>query len=143
MGKFIDKETAQNLNKKHMSLREKREELRATKPNSIRLGVIGIIYSVFAVLLAYPIAWLVVKLFIWAFSGVMILLIGNLLCIAIALMLPFLYIKSILIPSILYPINQIILNRRAISWISLFISIAAILVGTAGVFYLIFRIAFY
>jgi len=143
MGKFLDKESKENLKQTHRSIRVKREELRITKPQSVRLGVIGIIYSIVAVLLAYPVAWLVVKLFIWAFSGVLMVLVGNLLCIALGLMLPFIYIKSVLIPTILYPINQLILNRRAISWISLFISIAAILVGTAGVFYFIFRIAFY
>jgi len=141
--KFLDKESKENLKQTHRSIRVKREELRITKPQSVRLGVIGIIYSIVAVLLAYPVAWLVVKLFIWAFSGVLMVLVGNLLCIALGLMLPFIYIKSVLIPTILYPINQLILNRRAISWISLFISIAAILVGTAGVFYFIFRIAFY
>ena len=123
------------------NLREKRENIRIKNPKSIYLGVIGIVFCLCALALAWPVAWLICKCFVWAFSGVMLVLIGNLLLIAIGCMLPIMYIRFILTPCILYPIHQLILNRHGIGWVGLIFAIATILVGSVGVFILVFKIA--
>lgn len=136
----IGKEAKRNFWNVNTKLRNKREDIRAKKPNSIYLGIIGIIYCLAALALAYPLAWLIVKFFVWAFSGVFLVLMGNLILIMLAIMMPIIYIRMILAPCILYPIHQLILNRRAIGWIGLIMAIATILVGSVGIFVLIFKI---
>ncbi len=101
---------------------------------SIKLGVTGIIFCLISIALTWGVAWLTAKLWIWALGGIYGFLLGNLLLIISGIMLPFFFIQSIVAPCLMYPIHQLILNRKPIGWISLIVGIATIIVCAIGIF---------
>ena len=95
-------------------------------------GILSLVSSVLLVALAFPVIWLTVHLFQWTFSylGIFtkVILVGNLVLGLLTIEVPIIYF-AILIATIILPICQIAINGHAIGWISLVVSIVAI-IGT-------------
>lgn len=95
-------------------------------------GILSLVSSVLLVALAFPVIWLTVHLFQWTFSylGIFtkVILVGNLVLGLLTIEVPIIYF-AILIATIILPICQIAINGHVIGWISLVVSIVAI-IGT-------------
>ena len=95
-------------------------------------GILSLVSSVLLVALAFPVIWLTVHLFQWTFSylGIFtkVILVGNLVLGLLTIEVPIIYF-AVLIATIVFPISQLTINRHPIGWISLVVSIIAI-IGT-------------
>ena len=95
-------------------------------------GILSLVSSVLLVALAFPVIWLTVHLFQWTFSylGIFtkVILVGNLVLGLLTIEVPIIYF-AVLIATIVFPISQLTINRHPIGWISLVVSIVAI-IGT-------------
>ncbi len=93
-------------------------------------GVLSLIASVLVVALLYPVVWLTIELLQLTFSylGIFtqLLLLGNIVLFILAIELPILYL-ALVVSIIVLPICQLLVNRRAIGWISLVVAIIAII----------------